>query len=164
MGTFRSPRSSNSILTDAFSVIPNSSLKTWKVSPRRQSATTLQALKHHANARKEKVAGDNTPVKKEKDAVALILATASVPHALPPTPKDEADQKEKALTTATKTISPAYHQARKPADLNANDVYIATKMVTTPAIATRGKMMKISPKLKPPTINPTSISRWTNMR
>jgi hypothetical protein len=48
--------------------------------------------------------------------------------------------------------------------VTANAVPTATKMVTTLAIATKGKMMKISPRRKPPTTNPTSISRWTNMR
>jgi hypothetical protein len=107
--------------------------------------------------RKEKVVGDNTTVKKAKDAVVLILATALAPPDLRLTPKDEVDQREKDLN-ATKALPPTLQPA--PANLlTANAVPTATKMVTSPATAIRGKMMKISPKLKPPTTNPTSTSR-----
>ncbi len=86
--------------------------------------------------RKEKVEEDNTTVRKEKDAVVLIPATALTPPDLRLTPKDAADQREKALN-ATKAIPPDL----KPATANlltANAVPTATKMVTTPAIATKG--------------------------
>ncbi len=155
-------RSSNSIPTAVFNALPNSSLKTLKVIQRKQLATTLQAWKPPATVRKEEVVGENTTVRKAKDAVVLILATTLAPPDLRLTPKDEADQREKD-PTATKAISPTLQPA--PANLlTANAVPTATKMVTTPAIAIRGKMMKISPKLKPPTTNPTLTSRWTNMR
>jgi hypothetical protein len=137
-------------------------LKTLKVIQRKQSATTLSVWKTPATVRKEKVVGDNTTVRKEKDEVVQILATVLAPLDLRLTPKDEADQKEKALN-ATKAIPPDL----KPATANlltANAVPTATKMVTTHAIAIKGKMMKINPKLKPPTTNPTSTSKWTNMR
>ncbi len=55
--------------------------------------------------RKEKVVGDNTMVRKAKDAVVLIPATALAPPDLRLTPKDEADQREKAIN-ATKAIPP----------------------------------------------------------
>jgi hypothetical protein len=129
---------------------------------RKPSATTLQAWKLPATVRKGKVVGDNTTVKKEKDAVVLILATALAPLAPRLTTKAEADQREKGLN-ATKAIP----LDLKPAIanlLNANVVPTATKMVTMPAIAIRGKTMRISPKLKPHTTNPTSTSRWTNTR
>jgi hypothetical protein len=106
--------------------------------------------------------GDNTTVRKEKDAVVLILATALAPLDPRLTPKGEADQREKALN-ATKAIPPDLKTATANL-LTANVVATATKMVTTPAIATRGKTMRISPKLKPHTTNPTSTSRWTNTR
>ncbi len=112
--------------------------------------------------RKGKVVGDNTTVRKEKDAVVLILATALAPLAHRLTTKAEADPREKVLN-ATKAIPPDL----KPAIanlLNVNVVPTATKMVTMPAIATRGKTMRISPKLKPHTTNPISTSRWKNMR
>ena len=106
--------------------------------------------------------GDNTTVRKEKDAAVLIPATALVPPDLRLTPKEEADQREKAIN-ATKAIPPDLQPA--PANLlTENAVPTATKMVTTHAIAIKGKMMKINPKLKPPTTNPTSTSKWTNMR
>jgi hypothetical protein len=66
-------------------------LKTYKVIPRKQSATTLQAWKIPATVRKGKVVDDNTTVRKEKDAVVLILATALAPLDPRLTPKDEAD-------------------------------------------------------------------------
>jgi hypothetical protein len=112
--------------------------------------------------RKEKVVGDNTTVRKEKDVAVLIHATALDPLDLRLTPKDEADQREKALN-ATDAI-PHDLQPALANLMTANAVHTATKMVTTPAIAIRGKMMRISPKLKPPTTNLTSTSRLTNMR
>ena len=80
-------------------------MKTLKVIQRKQSATTLSVWKTPATVRKEKVVGDNTTVKKAKDAVVLILATALAPPDLRLTPKDEADQREKAIN-ATKAIPP----------------------------------------------------------
>ena len=112
--------------------------------------------------RKEKVVGDNTTVRNEKDAVVLILATALAPLDLRLTPKDVAVQKEKALN-ATKAIPPDLNPAIANL-LTANVVPTATKTVTMHVIATRGKTMRISPKLKPLTTNPTSTSRWTNTR
>ena len=162
MVTSRSRKSSNSTPTAVSNAILNSSLKTLKVIQRKQSATTLSVWKTLATVRKEKVVGDNTTVRKEKDAVVLILATALAPLDLRLTPKDEAVQKEKALN-ATKAIPPDLNPAIANL-LTANVVPTATKMVTMPAIATKGKTMRISPKLKPRTTNPTSTSRWTNTR
>jgi hypothetical protein len=132
------------------------------VIPRKPSATTLSAWTIHATVRKGKVVGDNTTVRREKDAVVLILATALAPLDLRLTPKNEADQKEKALN-ATKALPPDLNPAIANL-LSANVVLTATKMATMPATATKGKTTRISPRLKPHTTNPTSTSRWTNMR
>jgi hypothetical protein len=162
MVTSHSRKSSNFTLIAVSNAILNSNLRTLKVIQRKQSATTLSAWTNPATVKKGKVVEDNTTVTKEKVAVVLLLATALATLDPRLNPKDEADQREKALN-ATKAI----HPDLKPAIANLlieNVVPTATKMVTMPATATRGKTMKISPKLKPLTINPTSTSRWTNTR